>query len=345
MRRISVLSEIPHIWRTAVNRWARLNRRHRREVDGRPAPCRNDEYLFYQTLVGVWPLAPPHGKEFDELRDRLRAYMEKATREAKLHTSWINPEFRVRRRCPRVRDCRARRPAEEPLPGGFGPLSPTGRQLGALHRAGRTIPEAHLPRRAGHLSRARAMGFQPGRPGQPPAGGLRAPEGDAGSTSGDCRWGRSVAALARPRARPKPRDPRLKLFLTWRTLQLRRQRADLFRFGQYVPLEVQGAEAKHVCAFARHSIAAAEFERSVAIVVVPRWIAQLTPLPPDALAAPPPMGHAVWGDTRVMMSQAAPVALKNWFTGRICPSPNGSLAMGDVLSDFPVALLSNVVGG
>ena len=46
-----------------------------------------------------------------------------------------------------------------------------------------------------------------------------------------------------------------------------------------------------------------------------------------------------------MMSQAAPVALKNWFTGRICPSPNGSLAMGDVLSDFPVALLSNVVGG
>ena len=61
--RISVLSEIPHLWRKAVNRWARLNRRHRREVDGQPAPSRNDEYLFYQTLVGVWPLAPPHGKE------------------------------------------------------------------------------------------------------------------------------------------------------------------------------------------------------------------------------------------------------------------------------------------
>ena len=55
--RINVLSEIPHRWRTALNRWARLNRRHRREVDGLPAPSRNDEYLFYQSLVGVWPLA------------------------------------------------------------------------------------------------------------------------------------------------------------------------------------------------------------------------------------------------------------------------------------------------
>ena len=55
--RINVLSEMPHLWRKAVNRWARLNRRHRREVDGQPAPSRNDEYLFYQTLMGVWPLA------------------------------------------------------------------------------------------------------------------------------------------------------------------------------------------------------------------------------------------------------------------------------------------------
>ncbi|MGD0901132.1 MAG: malto-oligosyltrehalose synthase, partial [Thermoguttaceae bacterium] len=57
--RMNVLSEVPHLWRAAVNRWARVNRRHRREADGLPAPSRNDEYLFYQTLVGVWPLEPP----------------------------------------------------------------------------------------------------------------------------------------------------------------------------------------------------------------------------------------------------------------------------------------------
>ena len=89
--RISVLAEIPHQWRKAVNRWARLNRRHRREVDGQPAPSRNDEYLLYQTLVGVWPLTPPHGQDLGGLAARIAAYMEKATREAKVHTSWINP--------------------------------------------------------------------------------------------------------------------------------------------------------------------------------------------------------------------------------------------------------------
>ena len=56
--RINVLSEVPHLWRTAVNHWARLNRRHRREVDGMSAPSRNDEYLFYQTVVGTWPVEP-----------------------------------------------------------------------------------------------------------------------------------------------------------------------------------------------------------------------------------------------------------------------------------------------
>ena len=50
--RINVLSEIPRLWRKAVNRWARLNRRHRREASGQPAPSRNDEYLFYQALRG-----------------------------------------------------------------------------------------------------------------------------------------------------------------------------------------------------------------------------------------------------------------------------------------------------
>ena len=89
--RINVLSEIPHQWRKAVNRWTRLNRRHRREVDGQPAPSRNDEYLFYQSLVGVWPLTDPDAETLGQLTERMQAYMEKATREAKVHTSWINP--------------------------------------------------------------------------------------------------------------------------------------------------------------------------------------------------------------------------------------------------------------
>ena len=75
--RINLLSEIPDRWSAAVNRWAELNHRYRRD----DLPDRNAEYLLYQTLVGAWPIET----------DRIVAYMEKASREAKTHTSWTHP--------------------------------------------------------------------------------------------------------------------------------------------------------------------------------------------------------------------------------------------------------------
>ncbi len=75
--RIHLLSEIPEQWETAVSRWSEVNERHRR--DG--WPDRNAEYLLYQTLVGAWPLDA----------QRAAAFMEKAAKEAKVHTSWTDP--------------------------------------------------------------------------------------------------------------------------------------------------------------------------------------------------------------------------------------------------------------
>lgn len=76
--RLAVLSEIPGRWSEAVRRWSHHNEPHR--VHG--VPDRNEEYFLYQTLVGAWPI---------EL-DRLRSHMEKALREAKVHTSWTRPD-------------------------------------------------------------------------------------------------------------------------------------------------------------------------------------------------------------------------------------------------------------
>src|SRR5207237_21047 len=57
--RLNVLSEISTPWRDAVRRWSRINRSRKRDLEGRQAPSRNDEYHFYQTLVGTWPLTEP----------------------------------------------------------------------------------------------------------------------------------------------------------------------------------------------------------------------------------------------------------------------------------------------
>ncbi|MFZ2948459.1 MAG: malto-oligosyltrehalose synthase, partial [Desulfuromonadaceae bacterium] len=89
--RINVLSEIPELWRVGLSRWSRLNRKLKMIVDGKPVPSRNEEYLLYQTLVGTWPFCDPDEDEFSKFRIRIKEYMLKAMREAKVHTSWISP--------------------------------------------------------------------------------------------------------------------------------------------------------------------------------------------------------------------------------------------------------------
>jgi (1->4)-alpha-D-glucan 1-alpha-D-glucosylmutase len=75
--RLNVLSELPGPWGAAVGRWAEIGSRHRTGA----WPERNAEYLLYQTLVGAWPLSV----------ERAVAFMAKAAREAKVHTSWVEP--------------------------------------------------------------------------------------------------------------------------------------------------------------------------------------------------------------------------------------------------------------
>src|SRR5208282_5361086 len=54
--RIASLSEIPAEWRRAAQKWRSVNRRHKRNVEGRDAPDANEEYLLYQALLCTWPL-------------------------------------------------------------------------------------------------------------------------------------------------------------------------------------------------------------------------------------------------------------------------------------------------
>ncbi len=75
--RLVLLTEIPDQWGAAVTGWCQMNERYRSD----DRPDRNTEYLLYQTLVGAWPLDV----------ERACAYMEKAVREAKQHTSWTDP--------------------------------------------------------------------------------------------------------------------------------------------------------------------------------------------------------------------------------------------------------------
>ena len=92
--RMVAISEMPELWRRSLGRWRTLNRRWKRRIDESEAPDGNEEYLLYQTLLGTWPLEPfadLDDKARGEYVARIQQYMAKALKEAKLNTSWVQP--------------------------------------------------------------------------------------------------------------------------------------------------------------------------------------------------------------------------------------------------------------
>src|SRR5581483_9296801 len=86
--RLNVLSEIPSEWEERLKRWSAWNAKHKDKIAGQVAPDFNEEYFFYQTLVGVWPLET---EKSATLLRRVQEHLIKATREAMVHTRWTRP--------------------------------------------------------------------------------------------------------------------------------------------------------------------------------------------------------------------------------------------------------------
>jgi (1->4)-alpha-D-glucan 1-alpha-D-glucosylmutase len=93
--RLAVLSEVPEEWRRQVKSWSRLLRARLGDVEGRAPPHRDDEYMFYQMLLGSWPfelLEAPTAEGLEAYRSRLHGALEKALREGKLRSNWAAPD-------------------------------------------------------------------------------------------------------------------------------------------------------------------------------------------------------------------------------------------------------------
>jgi (1->4)-alpha-D-glucan 1-alpha-D-glucosylmutase len=338
--RISVLAEIPQIWRRSVNRWARWNRRLCHDVDGQPAPSRNDEYLFYQTLVGIWPLEPAGAPEHEQLIDRMVQYMEKATHEAKAHTSWLAPDpgydhavqhfvRRALRNDPKNRFLTDFREFHESMLD-WGLYTALSQVLLKLTSPG--VPDIYQGQELWDFSLVDPDNRRPvdfaGRRKLLDELRTRLASGDA-----------ALPELAQQLG-ASPRDPWIKLFVTWRTLQFRHRHADLFRIGRYQPLTVEGTKANHLVAFAWHLHATVERLEQTIIVAVPRLLAQLTSRAGHSEQSSAPMGESIWEDTSIVLPDDMPSAFANQFTGQACLSNEHQLRAAEVLSTFPVALLS-----
>ena len=326
--RINVLSEIPEQWRKGISRWNRQNRKFVRVVDDKPAPDRNEEYLLYQTLVGTWPLGSPEDSEFALFRTRIIEYMVKAMREAKVNTSWINPNIPHEDAVSTFIDSVLTASRQNRFFPDFEKFQQLTASCGMFNSLSQTLLKITSPGIPDIYQGNELWDFSLVDPDnrRPVDFSLRKKLLDgllhAEATSGLAATAEEVVATRN--------DGRIKLYLTYKALCFRREHRALFESGNYLPLVVEGSLAEHVCAFER------SLGGSSILVVVPRFCSSLIE---DSNGLP--LGSEVWQDTRIMLTHGTGSgSYRNIFTGKLLHTDQHlSLAVSDVLSVFPVALL------
>jgi (1->4)-alpha-D-glucan 1-alpha-D-glucosylmutase len=317
--RIHVLSEIPSAWARSLARWSRLNRHKREIVTGAYAPSRNDEYLFYQTLVGAWPLSLEVDDEegLGAFTSRIADYMLKAVREAKLNTSWAAPNEAYE--AATVRFVRAA--LDETRSRGFladvAAFQHSIAAAGAINGLAQTMLKLTAPGVPDIYQGTEIWDFSLVDPDN------RRP----------VDFEHLAGTLAEVRQKPLPqlllrwRDGVVKQALIARILAFRDACPALFADGEPAAIEADGMYRDNVLSFSR-----AVGDMRIA-VVVPRLIAGM--LEDQTIPLVPASG---WADTSLRLGQES-AEWENILTGERLFAGDGSASVAAVLKAFPVAVL------
>jgi (1->4)-alpha-D-glucan 1-alpha-D-glucosylmutase len=322
--RIAVLSELPERWRRHLGRWSRLNRDKRKQLEAGSAPTRNDEYLIYQTLLGIYSPDADPGK----LLGRLQAYLIKAAREAKVSTAWMNPDEAYEQAlCDFAAELLSKPPAHNAFLRDFSIMAELVAYFGHFNSLVQTVLKLTVPG-VPDLYQGTELPM------------LTLVDPDNRRPVDFDEAARQLSQLQRRLSEPRApllaelmsewRRGTAKLFVTHCVLGLRSERPELFAQGEYVPLQVEGAHRDHVLAFQRR------WQETSVTVIVPRWMAKLMQ---GEIAAP--VGE-VWQDTVIRLAEPHHCGrLREVFTDRVfdLEAASGELRVTQVLADFPLAVL------
>ncbi|HMS83288.1 MAG TPA: malto-oligosyltrehalose synthase [Nitrospira sp.] len=334
--RISVLSEVPKAWNQRVTQWSKLNRKWKVSDEQGVVPIADDEYLLYQTLIGAWPFEPLDESGHKEFCTRIQTYMTKATREAKVRTSWVNSDHEYEEGTRQFVASILDRSKSADFLNDFLAFQQRIAQYGLYNSLAQLllkitspgVPDFYQGTEFWDLTlvdpdNRRPVDFQ-----------QRRSVLDAFRQPADTAHVRQTLLNDLLTHRT---DGRIKLWLTTEGLRYRRAHAELFQKGEYVPLEVLGSKREHLFAFARIH------EDTAIAVVVPRLLTGVVEDPSEWSVD----GWA-WGDTRVVMpswKQGSPY--RNVLSAsQLATTPDGTqqtLAVAELLKEFPVALLERII--
>jgi (1->4)-alpha-D-glucan 1-alpha-D-glucosylmutase len=330
--RINVLSEIPAEWYRAVRAWQRLNEEKKIQVAGENVPSANEEYFLYQTLLGSWPLGTMDDAGYADFAGRIHTYMEKALREAKVNTSWINPNTEYEAAFHNFLDAILDRTTGKSFLDQFLPFQTRISRAGIYNSLSQTLLKIAAPGLPDFYQGTEVWNFSLADPDnrrrvdydrlQKLLAGLQTAESEEPQKFVD-------------RLLSEPEDGTSKLYVTRSALRFRREHRSVFAKGSYLPLRISGDKSKHVIAFSR------SFRGTTVLVLAGRFFAQL------AAQIRTPVGAETWGDAEVVLRKRLPTgAYRDEFTGEtitpVLRDGDFVLPISEAFAHLPIAALVNV---
>jgi (1->4)-alpha-D-glucan 1-alpha-D-glucosylmutase len=318
--RINVLSEMPAEWLAKLTLWSALNAPHKQMINGQNVPEANEEYLIYQTLIGMWPA---DGACLQSITKRVQDYMIKAIREAKLRTRWTQPnEPHENAIIQFVGRISSRDTAPEFLDD-FSDFHARIAWCGMINGLSQVLMKITCPGLPDFYQGAELWDFHLVDPDN------RSPV----AFNERCKALRSLADT-KPAARELLAnwlDGRIKMHVMKTALENRLKNWRLFTHGELLLAEFAGEGSEDLISFWRHDRA------SFSLTVVPRWLAGCF----GASHTWPPANFRL--DGAISLPESAPRSWINVLTGKKVQSSlvNGrqSLPVSDVIGEFPVAML------
>jgi (1->4)-alpha-D-glucan 1-alpha-D-glucosylmutase len=320
--RIDVLSELPREWGRQLRSWSRINRSKKAFVKDREAPDPNDEYFLYQTLIGAFPAdGAPDGTFWE----RLKAYLVKAVREAKVHTEWLKPDLAYEEAFVNFAEAILTAADGNRFLDEFVPFARRIARCGMFNSLGQTlvkiaapgVPDIYQGTELWDLSFVDPDNRRP------------VDYSERQRLLGELRSAESTNPLALlDDLLVHWQDGRVKLYLTHKLLSFRRAHAELFADGDYTPLKApSGLMSDRVCAFARRR------GSSWMVALAPRLTGEMV------FNASLPVGE-VWSRSALALPPDAPAQWIDAVSGARIESGDGNqLALDEVFKYFPVALL------
>jgi (1->4)-alpha-D-glucan 1-alpha-D-glucosylmutase len=323
--RINVLSEIPHEWQKHLTKWARWNAKRKGVIESQEVPDRNEEIFLYQTLIGAWPLEKEGIRQFPE---RLEAYIIKAIREAMVHTRWTLPNKAHERAVVSFLKALLKPAADNLFLNDFLKFQRKVAPYGMLNGLAQVLVKMTSPGVPDFYQGCDLWDLRLVDPDN------RGPV--------DFSYRSALLDEIEKRSKQDPsrlirelvqdwQDGRIKLYLIWKILNLRRRYPRVFLDGQFLPLKAIGERETNLIAYARRK------DDIWILTVAPRWLARSTA--PVTLARL----QAFWLGSQIVLPVNAPQSWENVLTGDTVKTSHlergPCLSVPDVFKDFPVAVL------